>query len=144
MVSLLRRYRQPLMIAVTIMIIITFSYFGSRSDFSDGSGSGKVATIYGRPVTYAQTQKIARKFGLARELGMQDLAISLAGFQQDQESFIWNTLVLRHEAEELGVEPTDDEVLKTVQGMPAFQTNGHYDSARYTMITTILLGSRGM
>src|SRR5687767_4006852 len=111
MVSILRRYQQPLMITVTVLIIISFTYWGASSgDVGGGGGGGKVATVYGRPVTYAQTQKIVRKFDLAQQLGMRDLAFSLAGLRQDRENFIWNTLVLRHEAEKLGVEPSDDEV----------------------------------
>src|SRR5436190_24380679 len=104
MVSILRRYQQPLMIGITIVIIISFSYWGaSRSDFGDRSNSGKVATIYGKPVTFAQTQKTARKFDLAQQLGMDDLLQSLAGREQGafRENFMWNSFVLRHEAEKL-------------------------------------------
>lgn len=133
------------MIVVTLIIIISFSYYGIRNDFADHSGSGKVATIYGRPVTYAQTQKLARKFELGQDLGMNDLVMSLSGRQPDKvrENFVWNSMVLRHEAAQLGLEPSDDEVFTAIQGMAAFQTNGHYDSSRYAKINEFLLGPRG-
>ena len=133
------------MIAVTVLIIISFTYWGaSRNDYG-GSSTGKVATIYGRPVTFAQTQKLSRKFELSQDLGMYELLTSLSGRQQGsmKESFIWNTLVLRHEAEKLGVEPTDEEVVTAIQKMAPFQTNGQYDSGKYAMITQVLLGPRG-
>jgi peptidyl-prolyl cis-trans isomerase D len=145
MTNVLRRYQKPLMIGVTLVIIISFTFLSSQTDFANSSAGGKVATIYGRPVTYAQTQKLARRFDLGQELGMDDLVLSLSGRQPDKvrENFVWNSYVLRHEAAQLGIEPTDDEVLTAIQKMPAFQNNGHYDSSRYTMINERLLGPRG-
>jgi peptidyl-prolyl cis-trans isomerase D len=144
MVSLLRRFQQPLMIFVTVIIIISFTWFYSRNDFLDKGGSGQVATIYGRPVTFAQTQRVGRRFDLCQDLGLMELLRSLAIRQQDaKENFIWNSLVLRHESEKLAIEPTADEVVAAIQAMPVFQTNGAYDSSKYNMISQIALAPRG-
>ena len=51
----------------------------------------------------------------------QDLLQLLSVSRQDaKENFIWNSIVLKHEAKNLGVEPTDDEVFEAIQSMPIF------------------------
>ena len=47
-----------------------------------------------------------------------------------EENYIWNSYVLRHEADELGIAATD-EIVEAVQKIPALTTNGVYDSNKY-------------
>src|SRR4051812_26778276 len=104
MVSLLRRFQQPLMIMVTILIIISFVVLYNKTDFLEAGTSGPVATIYGKPVTFAQTQRVLRKFDLSQDLGLMELLRSLAIRQEDaKENFLWNSLILKHESKVLGV-----------------------------------------
>ena len=143
---LFRRYQQPLLIVFTILIIISFVGF-FNGGFLDKTGGGHAATIYGRPVTQVEKLREGRKFELARDLGMQELVMGLAGRAQSLdeaiENFTWNSLVLRHEAAELGIGATDDEVLAAIQAMPVFQTNGAFDSSKYAMIFENALQPRG-
>ena len=132
------------MIAITLLVIVSFTWFYSRNDFLDKTGSGHFAIIYGRPVTFTQAQRVGRKFDLCQDLGLFDLLQSLAVRRQDaKENFIWNDMVLRHETERLGIEPSSDEVVAAIQAMPVFQTNGGYDSAKYNMIVQAALAPRG-
>ena len=132
------------MIGITVIIIVSFTIFYSKNDFLDRSGGGQVATIYGRSVSLAQTQRASRKFDLCQQIGLDDLLRSLAVRQLDaRDNFLWNGFVLRHEAEKLAVEPTADEVVAAMQAMPAFQTNGVYDSTKYKLIVDIALSPRG-
>ena len=139
MVHLIRRYQQQMMIVVTILVIISIVAFYNSSRFMDRTGGNNVGVIYGRPVTMAQAQKLVQKFELAKTFGpylsVRDLLVSLAANatseQGAKENFIWNSLVLKHEAEVLGVQPTEDEVLTVIQAMPLFQTRGAYDSNLY-------------
>jgi peptidyl-prolyl cis-trans isomerase D len=143
MINLIRRFQQPLMITVTILVIISFAVLYNKTEL-DKVGSNKVATIYGRDISFAQSQRVARKFELSRDLGLMELLRSLAVRQQDaQENFIWNSFVLKHEAAELGIDPTNDEVVTEIQAMQVFQTNGAYDSNKYNMIVQNALAPRG-
>ena len=144
MVHLLRRFQQPLMIAVTLLVIVSFTWFYSRNDFLDKAGAGQFATIYGRSVSFTQAQRVGRKFDLCQDLGLFELLQSLAIRRQDaKENFIWNSMVLQHESERLGIEATDDEVFAATQAMAIFQTNGAYDSSKYNMIVQGALSPRG-
>lgn len=143
MVNLMRRFRHPLSIAFTILTIISFTWLYNNTQL-DKMNAGKLATMYGRGVTFAQTQRIGRKFDLCQDLGLFELLRSLAIRQQDaRENFIWNSLVLQHESAALGIEPTNDEVVAAIQAMPVFQTNGAYDSNKYNMIVQAALAPRG-
>jgi peptidyl-prolyl cis-trans isomerase D len=146
MVNLFRRYQQPLMIGFTILTIITFANFYTRTDSLDKGRSGRVAEIYGRSVTLAQAQRAGRKADLSQQLGMNELYESLAAGSNRhdaRENFIWNDLVLKHESELLGLEPTDDEIVDAVKAMPVFQNNGEYSPGKYAMLTQMLLTPRG-
>ncbi len=142
-----RRYQQPLLIIFTIVIIISFVGFFNGGFLDKTGGGGPAATIYGHPVTQVAMLREGRKFELARDLGMQELLMTLAGRAQSMdeatENFTWNGLVLRHEAEALGIGATDEEVLAAIQAMPVFQTNGAFDSAKYAMIFQNALQPRG-
>jgi peptidyl-prolyl cis-trans isomerase D len=143
----IRRYQQPLLIIFTVLIIIAFVGFFDRSGMMGKFGHDAAATIYGRPVTEVQMQREARKFSLAQKLGMQDLLVSLVGRPQSEsdaiENFMWNSMVARHEAEELGVSLSDDEVLTGVQALRVFQTGGAFDPKKYEMIVKNALPPMG-
>jgi peptidyl-prolyl cis-trans isomerase D len=136
MVHLFRRFQQPLMILITFLTIISFVVLFNMNHMTERGSGDHVGSIYGTPVTMAQAQKIMRKFELAQELNLGELlmALALRKDSQAKENFLWNTFVLRHEAAQLGIDPTEEEAGDAIQKMPVFQTNGVYDSARYAAI----------
>jgi peptidyl-prolyl cis-trans isomerase D len=146
MVNLIRKYQQGLMIVVTIVIIVCFVWFynGTRMD---QIGSDQVATAYGRGVTIADFQRGSRKFEVGQRLMLFDLLQALAGnarsLDEARENFVMNTLVLRHEADALGITTTDDEIVTAIQQLPVFQTNGAYDSSKYNQFISNVLAPNG-
>ena len=145
MVHLLRRFQQPLLIMITILVIISFVALYNTSRFMDREGGQHVGSIYGTPVTISQAQKVMRKFDVAEELRLIDMLRALAVRQENaKENFLWNSFVLRHESEQLGIEPTEDEIVTAIQAMPVFQTRGAYDSNIYNNFLFDALSKRGM
>jgi len=144
---LIRRYQQPLLIVFTVLIIISFVGFFNGS-FMDKTGGGDGVTIYGRPVSQVERLREGRKFELARSLGMQEMLMTLAGKAQSMdeavENFVWNSMVVRHEAGQLGISASDEEVLAAIQAMPVFQTNAAFDPLKYTQIFENALQPRGL
>lgn len=150
MVNLFRKHQQTVMILITLMTIVTFVGFYSKSNLVDHGNSGRVAVIYGRNVTLGEAQKIGRKADLAQQMGgmgdrsMAELHQFLAIRRQDaKENYIWNSMVLQHEASALGVEPTEDEIFEAVQSNPIFQSNGKYNSATFAIMSQMLLAPKG-
>ena len=146
MVNLIRRFQQPLMIAITILVIIAFAVLYNTNSLGR-LGADRVATVNDRHVSLADYQRGLRTFELANDLQMRELLGSLGIPATSEEEFKRNVilggLVLRQEAEKLGVTTTDDEVADGIKALPVFQTQGQFDSAKYNQIVQVALTPRG-
>src|SRR5262245_5125859 len=131
MMKLLRRHRDWLMIVIAILAIPFIFYFVQRPDYG-AIGRDQFARIYDRNVSMLEAQQFARLLNLAQTLGMSDFVGTMtagAGMNQNQGvvQFIVNLLVLRHEAERLGLRPSASEVAEVVRKLPAFQGDSGFD-----------------
>ena len=145
MIKILRKHRNWLMIVIAILALPFCLYF-VKSDTSL-IRSDQFAKIYGRKVTMTEARRDARLFQLSRLLGMSDLGDGLApgGGTDDQKAvtFIINLIVLRHEAERLGIQPSDAEIVEAVKKFPAFQGASGFDGAKYDQVDRTILPSFG-
>src|SRR5437016_12921291 len=136
MMKLLRRHRDWLMIVIAILAIPFVFYFVQRPDYG-AIGRDHFARIYDRNVSMLEAQQIARLLSLAQALGMSDFVGTMtagAGLKQNQVAFqfIVNLLVLRHEAERLGLRPSSSEIADVVRKLPAFQGESGFDINKFT------------
>ena len=79
---------------------------------------------------------MVRLLNLAQALGMSEFVGTLtagAGMNQNQAAvqFIVNLLVLRHEAEQLGLRPDTSEIADAVRKLPAFQSESGFDINKF-------------
>ncbi len=137
------------MLVIATLTIVSFIWFYSPLKRQGaGGGSDLVGTIYDRELTQPDLEKVNKYYQLSLMLGQYDLLKDLAGRAQNENearmSFIFNLIVLRHEAKELGVKPTDDQIAERVKSLPIFQTNGQYDPTKYGRFTSEQLGPRGL
>jgi peptidyl-prolyl cis-trans isomerase D len=135
MMKLLRRHRDWLMIVIAILAIPFIFYFVQRPDYG-AIGRDQFARIYDRNVSMLEAQQSARLLSLAQALGMSDFVGTMtagAGLDQNQAAvqFIVNLLVLRHEAERLGLRPSASEVAEVVRKLPAFQGDSGFDINKF-------------
>jgi peptidyl-prolyl cis-trans isomerase D len=96
----------------------------------------------------AEARKHARLFDLARSLGLPDLQQNLTLGAKDQNEvyveFILNLLILRHEAERLGIRPTQTEIITAIHGLQAFQGQSGFDLKKYDDFVQNALAPNGM
>src|SRR6478672_1167958 len=135
MMKLLRRHRDWLMIVIAILAIPFIFYFVQRPDYG-AIGRDQFARIYDRNVSMLEAQQSARLLNLAQILGMSDFVGTMtagAGMDQNQGAvqFIVNLLVLRHEAERLGVRPSTSEIADAVRKLPAFHGDSGFDINKF-------------
>src|SRR5437667_11683415 len=135
MMKLLRRHRDWLMIVISILAIPFVFYFVQRPDYGAMRGD-QFARIYDRNVSVVEAQQMARLLNLAQALGMSDFVGTMtagAGLNQNQAAvqFIVNLLVLRHEADRLGLRPSASEVAEVVRKLPAFQSESGFDIDKF-------------
>ena len=150
MVNLMRRYQQSLMMLITFLVIISFVWFyNNNAKFTDRLGGDRVGNAYGHPVSVAEFQRVARKFDVCQALSLYEFMGDLAAANnatsrgQVEENFAWNSFVLRHEADALGIVPSDAEVIEATQKIPRFQTSGAYDSIKYNEFVQQVLAPHG-
>ncbi len=135
MMTLLRKHRQWLMIVIAILALPFCLYF-VKTDYSAlGNNHDQFARLYGRDITMVEKQRGDRLCNLARELEMRNLVQSLAvGANSENEmftQFTLNRLILRHEAERLGIRPTAAEIADFVRTMRPFLGPSGFDSKKY-------------
>jgi len=146
MITIMRKHHKVLMIFITALVCISFSWYWNKTDFAQ-MGNGSIGKIYDRNVSQVEYQRNVRLLRLGSQLGMRDLIQELTmGAQTETEAydtFSWNLLVLRHETEALGLNPTTTEIANGVKELPAFQTEKGFDLARYTEFTDHALAPMG-
>jgi len=148
MMKLLRRHRDWLMIVIAILAIPFIFYFVQRPDYG-AIGRDHFAHIYDRNVSMLEAQQITRLLSLAQALGMSDFVGTMtagAGMNQNQAAvqFIVNLLVLRHEAERLGLRPSAPEVADVVRKLPAFHGDSGFDINKFNELVQNGLAPLGL
>lgn len=144
--KLLRRHKDWLMIVIAILAIPFVFYFVQRPDYG-AIGRGDVGQIYGRKLTQLEIDANARIGGLAQALGMSDFWGTLSGSQPGNAgygTFAVNLIVLRHEAERLGLRPSAREVADVVRKLPAFQSDSGFDMNKFSEFVRNALGPMGL
>lgn len=123
------------MIVIAVLAIPFVFYFVQRPDYG-AIRADQFARIYDRNVSMLEAQQIARLLSLAQALGMSDFVGTMtagAGMNQNQAAvqFIVNLLVLRHEADRLGLRPSASEIADVVRKLPAFQGDSGFDINKF-------------
>ena len=142
----MRKYQQPLMIIITVVIIIAFGWFFTPGSNKKGAQS-RSFHIYGRTYSQEDLERRARGMQIAMFGGLGELVIGLTFgnpySEQATENFVIDSLVLDHEASVLGITATDNEVVAAIQKLPRFQTDGKFDPDKYKLFTQNVLAPRG-
>jgi peptidyl-prolyl cis-trans isomerase D len=146
MISILRKNQRVLMLIVAILTIVAFIWLYNPAN-TRKLGTNTVATIYGRNLSQADIEREVKSFQLALALGQFQLLEDLGGMGQDEnralEQFVWNRLVIQHQARDLGIEPRDSQVADRIRNIPVFQVNGQFDAGKYKAFVAEQLGPRG-
>src|SRR5204863_8603595 len=141
MIKILRRHRHWLMIVIAILALPFCIYF-VKTDYS-AIRPDQFARIYDRSIPMVEARQNARLLDLARSLGMSDFVQSLTVGASDQNQVyaqsILNLLILRHEADRLGIRPAPSEVADVVRDLPAFRSEGGFDFKKFSYFVHIVL-----
>ncbi len=126
MLSQIRHFQKGLLIAVTAVIVVSFAFLYSDYDFVGGTLGRRdcVVKVYERCYRMKEAQKLAGNFDMALQLGMYDFAMVLFGerrMDRDPTDFVMSLVVLRKEAERLGIEPSAEEIKAAIPELPIFQ-----------------------
>lgn len=126
MLAQLRHIQKGILIAVTAVVVVSFAFLYSDYDFVAGAmgGGNCVVKVYDRCYRNKEAQKLASNFEVAYQMGMYDFAMVLFGenrMDRDMTEFVISLVVLRHEAQKLGIEPSPEEIKAAIPQLPIFQ-----------------------
>ncbi len=122
-----RKNQRWLMLVIATLVIISFAFFYNRADL-EKINRDVVANMYGRPVRNADLERVQIMMGLAQQLGLRNLTSQ----EFLDREYPWNALVLAHESNRLGLDPSDLEVSESIKTLIPFQTAGAFDAAKYS------------
>ncbi len=146
MIQILRKNQRVLMLLVAFITIVAFVFLYNTTQL-DELASVRDPSIYGKALNPAAIERQVKNYHLTSALGQFDLLEKLGGTAPDQgmaiTQFVWNLLVLQHQSQELGVEPTDDQIADRIKSIPVFQTQGQFDPTKYTTFVSEQLAPRG-
>jgi len=146
MISIFRKNQRVLMFVIAVLTIVSFIFLYNTSQL-DELANTRNARIYGQTLTPGAIERQVKNYQLTLALGQFDLVSKLSGGAADQSAalseFVWNLLVLQHQAEALGVQPTDAEIAARIKSLPVFQTDGQFDPVKYAGFVSEQLTPRG-
>ncbi len=127
------------------ILAIPFIFYFNKTDLG-AARTTDLGRIYDRPVTRVEYLRNARLMSLANQLGLsmgQELSLGASNESEVYGEFTWNRLVLHHEAEQLGIRPTQDEITQFVKTLRPFLGPGGFELSKYTEFTQNVLPSFG-
>ncbi|MGI9087441.1 MAG: peptidyl-prolyl cis-trans isomerase [Chthoniobacterales bacterium] len=145
MITILRKNQKGLWIVIAVLCIPFVFYFtNSRVGPIGRNDFGK---IYGHSIPSVEFQRNARLFNLARNLGMfaflQDMVGGAANENEAYAEFTWNRLILRHEADRLGIAPSSQQIATVVKAMRPFRGANGFEIEKYNEFTQNVLPTLG-
>lgn len=142
MLTQIRHIQKGTLIVVTVIIVIAFAMWGDFSADSPVGGQNCVVKVYDRCYRAKEARVLSSHYDVAFRLGMYDFATVLFGENRrddDRTDFILSLIILRKEAQKLGIEPTAEEIKEAIPTLPIFMQP--YVDARY--VENNILGPNG-
>jgi len=157
MINVFRKHQKWLMIVIAILAMPFCLYFVRTDWWTALRGEPGATKLYGQTIPRMELDRGGRLFDLARSLGMSDFLNDILAEWHPQraktqseaereagEEFAIDLMILRHEADALGIRPTTSEIASVVSKMRAFRGDaGGFDPKKYSDIVENALGPRG-
>lgn len=153
MLAFFRRHRGAFLITLTIIIILSFTVWGSSWRNNDVGYARKAQptdhalTLFGKDYTLGDVMRAQRSLEFSmRYMQSYELLSSLmmlgggGGFGGGDQ--VVTLLLARHLMEDMGIRASDAEAQSELEKLPALQTNGKFDLSRGQMLEE-MAGSMG-
>ena len=129
MLSTIRHFQKGIMIAIAVIVVIAFTFFGNPGDPSQASNEN-VLNVNGDSISSKEALRLRSAFGILYSLGMSDFAQFLYGDQRldkDYTDFAVNLTLFRSEAKRLGVVATPQQIKDAKRNLIMYQIGAMND-----------------
>lgn len=117
------------------LLVVVFVLWGISNVFTLTGSSTAVATVSGQPVDASEVQaNYQRALSQAQQQGQQPDAPARQQMVMQALSDALRRTILRHAAAQYGIGVPDVAVRAVLGGIPAFQTNGSFDKAKFAQV----------
>ena len=141
MVNVLRRWSQPIMVIITVLVIVSFLYFGPGMK-TGNAGKQVVVTLFGQGITVEDMQRQSRRVGIFQALNGDYIRAIASG--EAELATVARSFVLEHEADQLGISSTQDERFDALNSMPIFHgEDGKFDPDKFQAFKNNVLSPNG-
>lgn len=131
---------------VIAILALPFIFYFNKTDLS-ASRATDLGRLYDRAITHIEFQRNARLLNLSQLLGLtlwQELTRGAMSEAEAYADFTFNRLILRHEAEALGIKPTRAEIVTLIRTLRPFHGEaGVFDMNKYNEFTRTSLPAMG-
>lgn len=136
MLGFMRRHAQSAAIKIIFwLIIIVFVFWGVGAMVGGGDRVNVAAMVDGEPIpAEAYTRAVSNMQRVYQQLYRENFNPALAAqlnLQQRAIDDLVTDLLLKREANRLGLQVTDDEVRDAILAIPAFQNGGRFERNQY-------------
>ncbi len=137
MLSLMRKHAQSWLIKLALgAIVIVFVFWGVGS-YRAQKGN-RIAIVNGEPIVLEQFRSVYDQMlqTYRRQFGgvLDDKFIQNLNLRKQALDQLIDRQLLLQEAARLNFRVTDEELLRAIQGVPAFQRHGHFHPRQYELV----------
>jgi peptidyl-prolyl cis-trans isomerase D len=143
MLDLMRKKKESIIIKIVFVVIVLsfvgtiFLVWGKGSDGTTGS-LGYAAKVDGRTVSMEEFQNSYQRIrSVYQQIYGQSLTNEMEktlGLKKVALDNLINNRLIRKEAKNMGIKASDDEVAKSIESLPSFQSSGHFDFNLYQQL----------
>ncbi len=147
MLRMMRLHTKRIFVAILLLIIPAFCFFGIDMAFRD-AGTGIAGKIYNKSIKIdkfslaqqeARTQMFSQMiilFGVQSVDQLSQLRNRLSNYftRENLNQLTWERLILLHLVKEQKIEVDRSEILRWVSNFPLFQQDGQFNSKRYESV----------
>jgi parvulin-like peptidyl-prolyl isomerase len=145
LVQMMRTNQRWVMIILVLLMSISLIWFFSNRTQVDRMGSDKVGSIYGRSLTTLELERTMREIQTAADLQLGNIIDPVIVEGNNRTSIAVNHLVMIHQAQTMGIVPSDDEIMEAEKKLSVFQgPDGAFDSSKYAEFVGDKLSPRGL
>ena len=109
------------------LLALTFIGWGASTRLMGQSHLDVIASVQGERITRGDLDAESRQLEQRFQQLFQGAAPAGIDFRGEALERLIDEALLRHEADRLGVEVTDDEIVRAITAMPELQQDGHFD-----------------
>ncbi len=141
MLSTFRKHSGSWMIKVILGLIVLVFVFWGVGSFRDEQSTA-IANIDGEPIPYEDYLRtynnLLDRFSSQFGDSLTPETLKMLGLKDQAVNQLINQRLLSVEADRLGLRVSPDELVQMIQQVPAFQSNGVFDSTRYQRVLSSL------